>query len=303
VAYQLTAFLANRPLEEAQALAAQALPRLLQGGITAPQAAQWVKHLLSGQDPAQFQPSPARARAKDSQPHSKPPVSPLASKQAHPPQTQPAPTDTAHHLVKPSPEPTPHTPHPKAGPTDSAVSLGTGEQLAGSHKEPAQANRAPHLEDAEQLAGSHKEPAQANRAPHLEGAEQLAWDALAGVSPVTRIKAKIKKGERPSLAEAFLLAIHGLWTAFVWVFQHAFKLAKGLGKEAWRLTKNSLKVVLKALGRTVYNFVRVVLALAVLGLLAWLAYDLYVRGFHWGQALEDIFSALQQAAVIVWKYR
>lgn len=99
----------------------------------------------------------------------------------------------ANPAVTNSTEPTQPADHSPKTPTPSTGSMSEGEQVTGS---------------------SHRsgEPVQAKHAPRLEGSEQLLWEAAAGVSVISRIKAKVKKGERPSFFEALLLAAHALWT-------------------------------------------------------------------------------------------
>lgn len=62
-----------------------------------------------------------------------------------------------------------------------------------------------------------------------------------------------------------------------------------------------MKVVLKALGRTIYNLVRVVLAVAVLALLGWFGWELLQNGFHPRAALMEIGKTLVEWAAMLWR--
>ncbi len=139
----------------------------------------------------------------------------------------------------------------------------------------------------------------ANR--QMSETETVLWSEAVGISIVSRIKAKIKKGERPNLFEVLILAVHTLGTGLAWVAKQVWKMAKPVAKVLWKLLKDGVKLTLKALGRTVYNLVRVVLVLTVLGLLGWFAWEFYKNGHHPRQALLTIGKTLIDWAVLLWR--
>ncbi|HTA75796.1 MAG TPA: hypothetical protein VK791_01420, partial [bacterium] len=135
----------------------------------------------------------------------------------------------------------------------------------------------------------------------LSEGEQVLWDTAVGISIVSRIKAKIKKGERPNLFEVLILVVHTLGTGLAWVAKQVWKMAKPVAKVLWKLLKDGVKTALKALGRTVYNLVRVVLVLAVLGLLGWFAWEFYKNGHHPREALATMLKTIWEWAVLLWR--
>jgi len=133
-------------------------------------------------------------------------------------------------------------------------------------------------------------PSSANTASSMSETETLIWSEAAGISIVSRIKAKIKKGERPSFFEALLLTGHNLWKIAEWLGKHAYRIAKPVVKTLWKIFKESLRSTLKALGPTVYRITRTLLGIAFLAVCAWVAWDTYVHGFHPLHALSALFT-------------
>ena len=120
--------------------------------------------------------------------------------------------------------------------------------------------------------------------------ESLAWDAATGISVITQIKAKIKKGERPSFFEALLLLVHTLWKIGEWLVKHGYRIAKPTVKVIWKLLKESIKSVLKAFGPTVYRVTRTLVGIAFLAVCAYVAWDSYAHEFHPWHALCTLFT-------------
>ena len=123
----------------------------------------------------------------------------------------------------------------------------------------------------------------------MGAAETLAWDTAAGISVITQIKAKIKKGERPSFFEALLLTGHTLWKVAEWLCKHAYRIGKPLVKLVWKMFKESLRSALKVFGPTVYRITSALLGIAFLGVCAWVAWDSYAHGFHPRHSLSTLF--------------
>jgi ParB family chromosome partitioning protein len=110
--------------------------------------------------------------------------------------------------------------------------------------------------------------------------EKAGWDILAGLPLATQIRAKIKKGERPTWGERFILVADLLWRVFVWVAKHLWKLihwfAKGLWKKAEKIAKHPLKTFGEA-----YQMVWAVLFFAFFLLGAWMLFDHYMDHDAW----------------------
>ncbi len=197
------------------------------------------------------------------------------------------------------------------GPQQIAEANGQVPQAAPSahangidHPPLAQPKPVAPLEALQQAPGHAAIPKHLSEAGHtgqMSETESLIWGEAAGISIISRIKAKVKKGERPSFFEALLLAAHALGAGLAWLGKHTWKIAKPVGKFVWKIVKNSLKGLLKALGRTVYNVVRVALGLAVLALLGWFGWEVYRNGFHPRRALMEIGKTLWEWTVLLWR--
>ena len=111
--------------------------------------------------------------------------------------------------------------------------------------------------------------------------ETAAWDLLVGIPVAAQIRAKIKKGERPSLGESLILVADLLWRVLVWTTKHLWKLTHWFAKELWKFSKESAKAVLKALGRQVYKAATLVFACAFFAFIGWELYAIYIQHDAW----------------------
>jgi hypothetical protein len=156
------------------------------------------------------------------------------------------------------------------------------------------ANRGPQLVASAQRGSSKKDKGKGKRtkvlvtppktAKPLSETQKLLWDALLGVSVFKQVKAKVHKGESPSVWLLLLLVITQLvgWT-------HHY---------GWRLIKFCWKHFVKALGRLGETFpglkklVENLFSLAVVALVVWLGWKVWHHEIHPIEYLESKVSAL-----------
>lgn len=109
---------------------------------------------------------------------------------------------------------------------------------------------------------------------------------MAGISLFSRVRAKLKKGGNITTAEFLILALHDLAEIALWTWKKALhpvlKMLLGLAKKTlhftWKLLKESVTGLLKALGKPVYAVAKVILSIALFVGLAWLGWDIYKHG-------------------------
>jgi hypothetical protein len=280
VALALNPLLNDRPQAEAQTLAEEALKVILARQLTGPQVSQLVKWVSAGHPANGFNHQIAAAKKPKV---TKPPVH-------HSPSAQPASAVTAETDTHAAVAQATLAPASQPARIPKATQTITDSPIAGA--------KAP-LESAQPNLGSR--PEVSTQAKAMGSTETALYEAVAGMSVIAKIKTKIKKGERPNFFEVLLLAGHQLWSILAWLGKHAYKLAKPVSKFVWKIVKDSLKGLLKALGRTVYNVVRVVIGLAVLALLAWFGWEVYKNGFHPRRALMDIGKTLAEWTIMLWR--
>ncbi len=157
---------------------------------------------------------------------------------------------------------------------------------------PSESNAAPAAAESPKSAKTvgPVKPQQTSPDTPMSETESLAWGAAVGISVISRIKAKIKKGERPNLFEVLLLAGHYVLRALAWVVKHGGKLLLHASKMIWKVFKESLQSGLKALGPTIYRVTRTLLGLAFLAVCAYVAWESYAHGFHPLHALGTLFT-------------
>ena len=107
--------------------------------------------------------------------------------------------------------------------------------------------------------------------------ETLAWDVALGISVLTRIKAKVKKGERPTFGEALLLAgdklIHLLIHLVRWVSKNGIRGIFRITKWVWHTFMESLKIT------GLYPLFRAICFLAFFLFAIWFGWEAYHYGF------------------------
>ncbi|HTA76807.1 MAG TPA: ParB/RepB/Spo0J family partition protein [bacterium] len=253
VACQLAPLAANSDQMVAQDQAEKMISLITDGQLTSSQTKELVSHALSGKDLGEFEPTVKVRKART--PSAKSPVKEPAPSDDKLPQSSPALRHTA------------------------SARASTVPHATDTHKtQSAQPGHPP------QQTASTKAPTQ------MSESETILWDAAAGISVITQIKAKIKKGERPSFFEALLLTGHTLWKITEWLLKHTYHIVKSVTKVVWKLFKESMKSTFKALGPTVYRVTRTLLGIAFLAVCAYVAWDSYAHGFHPLHALVTLFT-------------
>jgi len=116
--------------------------------------------------------------------------------------------------------------------------------------------------------------------PESEGmgaAETFFWEWMAGISFISQIKSKLKKGEPLSGGEKVLVGSWRLAKGFGWLAKHFFKGLHTIIKTGWKLLKDADKFMEDFLGKQRMQIVHLIL-IAVLALFIWNHYQRIV--FH-----------------------
>ncbi len=114
-------------------------------------------------------------------------------------------------------------------------------------------------------------------APAMSETEQVAWDIALGVSVLGKIKAKVKRGERPSFGEALLLGgdklVHLLVYLTRWIAKNGIRgIFRGI-KWIWHTFIESLKIT------GLYPLFRAICFLAFFLFAIWFGYEAYNYGW------------------------
>ncbi len=133
-----------------------------------------------------------------------------------------------------------------------------------------------------------KEP----KVPTMGNAESLLWDGLAGVSIVSRIRAKIKKGERPTWWEFLILAGATLLVPIKWMGHLAWKALKWVARELFHRTRQAARGLARLVGGAGGKVLEWVLPWVFLFVLGWLAYQNFFNHLSVGGAIKRKFSVL-----------
>jgi hypothetical protein len=127
--------------------------------------------------------------------------------------------------------------------------------------------------------------------------EQISWGTLAGLSVIKNIQSKVRNGNTPNFLEAMIVVGWRLsqvveWIIrliYGWILKPAYMLIKWVAKNLWKFLKESVEGTLKALGRTVYNVARLLFFIAILGVMGYVAWNVYAHGVQPLAALEQLF--------------
>ncbi|HTA77472.1 MAG TPA: ParB N-terminal domain-containing protein [bacterium] len=173
---------------------------------------------------------------------------------------------------------------PKAKPAPSTVSAThtpaptTPVNTAPSHTlSPIPASH-PHdlTSDSPLQTPKSKTPAQSSSPTQMSETEQVAWDVALGISVLAKIKAKVKKGERPTFGEALLLAgdklVHLLIHLTRWVAKNGIRGIFRAVKWVWHTFIESLKLT------GLYPIFRAICFLAFFLFAIWFGW----MGYHYG---------------------
>jgi hypothetical protein len=175
-------------------------------------------------------------------------------------------------------KPTAHSPLPSEL-ADKVVELGPNAVHTPVSKHPAETADTP-------LAPS---PAKTEvRKPET----QMVWEWLAGISFISQIRSKLKKGEPLNGIEKILVLGYQFGKGLTWIVKHVPRLTVHAVKFVWKLVTDALKVV------GLYQFVRSVMVLAVcLGILLF-AWDVHQHGlYHPFRVIGSFFSSHHEAEV------
>jgi hypothetical protein len=212
--------------------------------------------------------------------------------------------------------PHPRPSHPKNGPTHS----GTGQpetsaqssqaegqvlnmpipavQESGASTSPSgtkQSNHVPPLAGTGQPEVSTQTPSPTGissplsntsaKGSETQGAEKKVsyfWEAMAGVSIIGQIRSRLKKGEKLTGFEYFLVIFHFIRDVAVFFGKPMFQFGKWCLKGLWSLFKKAVKKVLKVLGEVLGKIFEKVIAIVfwagVLVGIGWLGLDIYQHG-------------------------
>ncbi|HTA77048.1 MAG TPA: ParB N-terminal domain-containing protein, partial [bacterium] len=229
----------------------EALKVAIDKKMTESQAKALVASMQAGKPAEAYMPVKAAPKAKPSQPtpmDSTASPEPALSKQSASKGSPQAP--------QPSEHPKPLTPTPTMSETAASSTLGTGANKASTS------------------------PGQ------LGTVETVAWDMALGISVLAKIKAKVKKGERPTWGEALLLGADKLFhlTAKVigWVAKHGIRgIFRGI-KWVWHTFIESLKLT------GLYPIFRAICFLAFCLFAIWFGFEAYNYG--WMKPIKIIGS-------------
>jgi hypothetical protein len=268
VAYCLSPLLSNPSREAAQAQTEKAVQVIIDHQLSSIQTADFVAFILAGGNITEYQPTAKVRKARPAK-TSPPPNSGTSQNTGILSTSEAQKTATpkeVHHSTLPSEL------------YDKVVELGPNHVA----KAPA-----PHADSPTESAQPKHASQQA-----MGTAETLAWDTLAGISLISVIKAKIKKGERPSLGEFFLLLGHLLKKPFKWTAKKGIKgIFHGL-KWVWKNFIESLKIT------GLYPFFRAVCVLASMAFILWFAWQTYNYG--WMKPVRVIGSRIP---IVSWFFK
>ncbi len=121
----------------------------------------------------------------------------------------------------------------------------------------------------------HPSPTPDSPHPQTPGSTgQVFWEWVAGISFISQIKSKLKKGEPLSLGEKTMVSGWRFVKGIGWVLKHALKLSLEVLKIGWKFLKEADKFVEKNAGKKVSKVLRWVTALVIVGGL-WYGYHLH----------------------------
>ncbi len=159
----------------------------------------------------------------------------------------------------------------------------TGSHVV-THNKPATPEVAPSTTSATQASAAPtssptkvSEPKAATGQQPMSESEQLAWDVLLGISVLSKIKAKVKKGERPTFGEALLLLcdklIHFTVKVIRFLVKHGIRgIFQGI-KLVWHDIIEALKIT------RLYEPVRAMVILLACAFFIWFALEAYFHGW------------------------
>ncbi len=127
-----------------------------------------------------------------------------------------------------------------------------------------------------------------SKTPVMGTAESLFWGQLAGVSLVSRIRAKIKKGERPTLGESLILVGAMLLGVLKFLGHWAWKALHWVGKKVFRLFYRAVKGLAGLLGGVVGGILEKVLVVVLFVLLCWGAYEFFFQHRSVGGLVKEV---------------
>jgi hypothetical protein len=118
----------------------------------------------------------------------------------------------------------------------------------------------------------------------------LFWEILAGVSPLSQVRVKFKRGESLSLGEKVLVMAHFIGEGSAWLFENLFK---PFFRWFWDGLKKAIKESFQSLGKILGPLLRAVLRIVFWVIVALLAWHIYQQGFHPIAFIESNFHQEQ----------
>ena len=155
---------------------------------------------------------------------------------------------------------------------------------AESHKEPAQPHPVSQHVASTQVPKPTSQPAPA---PTVVSTSPF-WEWMAGISFISQIRSKLKKGEPLTGGEKALVGIWRFGQGLGWVGKHGLKLIHSIWKLFWKLFKDADKLIEHLFGKNISNLVHLALAIA---LACGLWYEVHHNPFHQFNGLvSKVFS-------------
>jgi len=175
--------------------------------------------------------------------------------------------------------PTPHLKPPTAAPpaTSSMGTVAPSSTLGTGANNDNGLNNVPLSQPSHVARPKASQQVKPSASPgQLGTVETLTWDVLLGISVLTKIKAKVKKGERPSFGEALLLAVDKLVHLVIdlvrWLAKNGIRGIFRVIKWVWHTFIESLKIT------GLYPLFRAICFLAFLLFAIWFGW----MGYHYG---------------------
>lgn len=124
----------------------------------------------------------------------------------------------------------------------------------------------------------------------------VLWKEAAGISMVSQIKAKLKKGEALTLGEKLVLAAHSIAEAAVWTWKKVLhpllKLVWHVAKKAFHLVRGVVKGAAKMVGKAFGGVLDKLLEWAMVGLVialgVWVLWNGVINHVSPGQSLKGL---------------